>query len=546
MARLSPALFAAAVALGVPAFAAPTAAHPRLVLMLVVDGLPYDQLERYHAQYVQGGFRRLLEQGADFTDAHQAHGVTVTAVGHTAIATGAYPYKHGIISNNWVDDSGKVRYCTEDERYTYIGEKTEPMDGTSPARVLVETLGDQLRYTSGMRSKVIAVSGKDRGAILMGGKSGTAYMYMDRSGDFATSTYYMARYPAWVTAFNAARPQDRYQGKTWTPLLPPAAYAGDAPDPSPPKDRFPFTWGSDSGKAQQDYYMGLKAGPAVDELTLDFARAALAGEQLGHNPTGATDLLSVSLSGHDYVNHAYGPESRMSHDHLLRLDRMLAAFFDTLDKQVGLDNTLVVLSADHGFSNTPEYLRAQLHIDAGRIAPDPLLKELDEALARRFGFKHLLKKSSLPEVYLDYAAIEQHQLAREPVEDAAARFLLGRPGIAQVFTRTQLEHGAVGATRLGLMVQRAWNRQRSGDLFVVPAPYHYFSSATSGASHGTPYTYDSHVPLVLYGKRWIRAARVPDYAEVVDIVPTLAYLLDIRTPSGADGRVLSGALVNAR
>ena len=527
--------------------ATPAPAQPKLVLVLVVDGLPNEQVLRYQNQFGAGGLRRLLDQGASYNNAHQAHGVTVTAVGHTAVLTGAYPYQHGIIANNWIDPVSKTSvYCTEDAAYHYIGADTKPGDGTAPTKLKVDTVGDQLRYASGNRSKVVTVSGKDRGAILLAGKSGTAYMYMDGSGNFASSTYYMAAHPDWVQRYEAAKPQDRYYGKSWTPLLPAAAYAGDAGDdltPSKPGQRntFPFSYYSESGATDASYYGRLKTGPYLDQLTLDFARAAVEGEQLGRNPAGVTDLLGISLSAHDYVNHAYGPESKMSHDHLQRLDRMLADFFNYLDQKVGMDNVLVVLTADHGFPNTPEFSQRQ-HMDAQRIDPSKLVQALEQQLTSRYGVDKLVVAASLPSIHLDYALIEQRGLKRDEVENSAARFLLQQPGVAEVYTRSQFESGAVSGTRIATLMRRAWNREASGDLMVVTRPYWYFGSGSSGTSHGSPYAYDTNVPLILMGQRWIKPGHYGQYAEVVDIAPTLANLLHVRPPAGAEGRVLTETL----
>lgn len=524
-----------------------TAAQPRLVVVLVVDGLPNEQVARYREQFGQGGLRRMIDQGAWFGNAHQAHGVTVTAVGHSAILTGAYPYQHGVIGNNWIDPvTHQSVYCTEDQRYHYIGEDTKAQDGTSPAKLRVDTLGDQLRYATGNRSKVLAVSGKDRGAILLAGKNGTAYMYMDQTGDFASSTYYMQSHPQWVQRYLAAKPQDRYYGKSWTPLLADAAYANDAADdatPSKPgvRNRFPFSYYSESGALDASYYARLKSGPFLDELTLDFARAAIDGEQLGSNPAGVPDLLGVSLSAHDYVNHAYGPESKMSHDHLQRLDRMLAGFFRYLDQKVGMDNVLVVLTADHGFANVPEFSQAQ-HMDARRLDGDKLMAALNQHLQATFKVAGLVQVWSLPNVHLDYALVDRSGLRREDVETAAARFLLGQDGVAEVYTRSQFEHGAVAGTRMATLMRRAWNRQESGDLMVVAKPYWYFGTGTSGTSHGSPYAYDTNVPLMLMGKRWIKPGYYGQYAEVVDLAPTLAHLLRVRPPAAAEGRVLTESL----
>ena len=527
----------------VPAAASATAAQPKLVVVLVVDGLPQEQVTRYREQFGQGGFRRLLEQGAWFSDAHQAHGITVTAIGHSAVLSGAYPYQHGVIGNNWIDPvTKKSVYCTEDGNFHYIGEATQPYDGTAPTRLRVSTLGDELRYATGDKAKVVTVSGKDRGAILLAGKTGTAYMYMEKTGNFASSTYYMQQHPQWVQRYQTAKPQDRYYGKSWTPLLADAAYARDARDdlvPAKPGTRntFPFAYYSDSGKLDGEYYSRLKAGPFLDELTLEFARAAVDGENLGRNPAGVPDILGVSLSAHDYVNHAYGPESRMSHDHLQRLDRMLAGFFADLDRKVGMDNVLVVLTADHGFANVPEFAETR-GFSAKRIDGAKLVDGLNQHLATTLGIDKLVTTSSLPNIYLDYALAEKGGVHRAALEDAAARFLLQQEGLAQVYTRTQMETGAV-ATRMDTLMRRAWNRQLSGDLMVVTKPAWYFGKGAGGTSHGTPYTYDTNVPLMVFGPRWIKPGAYGQYAEVVDIAPTLAHLLRIRQPSASEGRVLT-------
>ena len=527
-----------------PVAVLPPVAQPKLVVVIVVDGLPSEQVQRYRDQFGQGGFRRLLDQGASFGNAHQAHGNTVTAVGHAAILSGAYPYQHGVIGNDWIDPATRTSvYCTEDSAYTYIGEETKPGDGTSPAKLRVGTLGDELRYASGNRAKVVTVSGKDRGAILLAGKTGTAYMYMDKSGNFASSTYYMPAHPEWVQRYQSARPQDRYYGKSWTPLLADSAYVNDAGDEFYPakagvNNRFPFLFRSDSGKPDADYFKRLKTGPFLDELTLDFARAAVEGENLGNNPAGVPDLLGVSLSAHDYVNHAFGPESKMSHDHLQRLDRMLAGFFGFLDRRVGMDNVVVVLTADHGFGNAPEFARAR-HFDAQRLDGKKMIAALNQHMADKFAIDKLVVATSLPNIHLDYALIDKRGLKRDDVENAAARFLLGYAGVAQVFTRTQFEAGNVADTRMAVLMRRAWNRQLSGDLMVVTKPYWYFGTATSGASHGSPYAYDTNVPLIIMGKRWIKPGAYGQYAEVVDIVPTLAHVLHLRPPAAAEGRVLT-------
>jgi predicted AlkP superfamily pyrophosphatase or phosphodiesterase len=544
--KLSLSIFAAAA---MASALCQAAEQPKLVVVLVVDGLPNEQVLRYRDQFGKGGFRRLLDQGAWFSNAHQAHGITVTAVGHAAVLSGAYPYQHGVVGNNWIDPvTHATTYCTEDTAYTYLGEETRPSDGTSPSRLRVSTLGDELRYASGDRAKVVTVSGKDRGAILLAGKTGTAYMYMDKSGNFASSSYYMQAHPAWVQRFQAARPQDRYYGKSWTPLLPAAAYAGDAEEPPASanggRNRFPFSYYSESGALDASYYARLRVGPYLDELTLEFARAAVEGENLGRNPAGVPDVLGVSLSSHDYVNHAFGPESKMSHDHLQRLDRMLAGFFGYLEQRVGMDNVMVVLTADHGFPNVPAFAQAHHH-DAGRINGDKLVSALEQHLAGKFSVPGLVLGTAspnvLPNIYLDHELVAKNGLKSADVEQAASQFLLLQPGVNEVYTRSQFEAGAATPTRIATLMRRAWNRQVSGDLMVVNKP-NWFPGSGSGTSHGSPYSYDTNVPLMIMGKRWIRPGAYGQYAEVVDIAPTLAHLLRVRPPSGAEGRVLTETL----
>jgi len=520
---------------------------PKLVVVIVVDGLPQEQVLKYRAQYGAGGFRLLLQRGAWFGNAHHAHAVTLTAPGHAAVLSGAYPYQSGIIANEWIDRRTLAAvYCTGDPAHSYIGEETRKLDGTSPANLRVTTLGDELRYSNGGQSRVLALSGKDRGAILLAGKTGTAYMYMDKSGRFASTTYYMKEHPQWRERYYAARPQDRWFGKSWTLALPETAYARSIADGQPwfPNyrgmgNRFPFAPGRGAAKPDAAYYAALMGTPYGDELTLEFARAAIEGENLGRNPAGVPDLLGVSLSTHDYVNHGFGPESRESHDHLLHLDRSLADFFRYLDKRFGLDSVLIALTADHGFVNVPEYGQSQ-GLPGMRIDSRKLMADLNEQLAARFGPGTYATHLSYPTILLDSKLIDANSLDRAEVEAAAARILTDHPAIAAVYTRTQLESGALTGGRLGTLVQRAWHRQLSGDLYVVQRPHAMFGSNV--ATHGSPYSYDTNVPLMLFGARWIRPGASASYAEVVDLAPTLAYLLETRPPSATEGRVLGEIL----
>ena len=408
------------------------AAAPKLIVFLVVDGLPMRQVLSYRDQLQPDGFKRFLERGAWFANAHYGHGHTVTAAGHATMLTGAYPERSGIISNEWRDaKSFEQVYNTGDTAYQYIEHKTDPLAGTSPRNLRAETVGDVLRSVQ-PESKVIGISGKDRGAILPAGHKGTAYMYMSEDGQFASSTYYMPSHPQWVKAFNAAKPADAFFGKTWAPLLPEAAYARSVPDGQPWQSnagngsKLPAVLGDKMDGPGPRFYGNILPSPFGDELTLAFARAAIEGEQLGAD--AKTDILSVSLSSHDYVNHAFGPESRLSHDHFLHLDRYLQGFFKYLDEKVGAGNYVAVLTADHGFADTPAWAKSQGR-DAELLNPALLQAKLNEGLVKKFGEGRWVAGFSAAGVLFDHKQIAARGLQPAEVYAEAKRLMLQVNGV---------------------------------------------------------------------------------------------------------------------
>lgn len=519
---------------------APRGKPPRLFVLLVVDGLPQWQLTAYRDQLAPDGLARLLERGAWFAEAHHGHAHTVTAAGHAALLSGAYPQRSGIIGNDWRDPaSGAPVYCTSDAGARYIGHPTRPLDGTSPRNLRVETVGDMLRRAD-PRAKVVAVSGKDRGAILPAGQRGSAYMYQASSGQFASTTHYMARHPDWVEAFNAARPADRYFGAHWQALLPDAAYDRSLPDAQTwfaAGGRLPMPMSSaDDGAPGPVFYANLLRSPFGDALTLDFARAAIAGEQLGRD--AVPDILSISLSGHDYVNHAFGAESRLSHDHLLQLDRLFQRFFRDLDAQVGAGRYILLLTSDHGFQPAPESSARAGH-EAGRINLGQTLGRVNAGLEQRFGAGRwvTLSASSL--------LIDRAQLARHPgldidtVADAARALLQAEPGIGPAFTRAELASGSRAGQPFFTAMQRAWHPALSGEVQFSFRP-HWLPAfgAGTGTTHGSPHRYDSHVPIAIYGPGWLRPGRIDQPVDVVDIAPTVAGWLGVAPPATSQGRPL--------
>ncbi len=532
------ALFLAASCATTGSGPAATAAKPRLVVLLVVDGLPQRQVVDYRDQLAPDGLRRLLDRGAWFSDAHYGHAFTVTAAGHATMLTGTYAHRHGIIGNDWRNlATGAIEYCTGDTEHSYIGHKTNKLDGTSPRNLKVETLGDVLRRAN-PASKVIAISGKDRGAILPAGKTGTAYMYMQQTGQFASSTYYMKEHPPWVQAYNAAKPADAYFHQEWKPLLADAAYAKSLPDGQKwyaKGGKLPKKLGEGQDKPGPLFYGALTPSPFGDRMALDFARAAIAGEKLGQDD--ATDILSVSLSGHDYINHAYSAESRLSHDHVLQVDRLLQAFFRDLDATVGKDNYLVVMTADHGFMPAPEH-SLSLGRDAGRQSGSQTVARLNAGLAKNFGAGNWVRNISALGLVFDRDVVATAGVDAKALREEARQLLLAEPGIAVAYTRDELESGSrAGAPHFDAM-RKAWHREISGDVQFALKPWWMMTSSSSMTTHGSPHPYDTNVPILFYGPKWVKAGRHDARVEVADIAPTLARVLGVPPPPASEGKVL--------
>ena len=505
-----------------------TGGRPRLAVVIVVDGMPQRQAVDYRDQLAPDGFERFFSRGAWFTEAHYGYANTETAPGHTTIATGANPHRSGIIANQWLDTTtGALTYCFGDSGATYIGHRTGQRDGTSPKNLLAETLGDAMRRAD-ERSKVIAIADKDRGAIAPAGKRGTAYIYREDTGQFASTTYYMKEHPKWVTEFNAAKHVDRYVGAEWKPLLGEGAYAR-----SQPGGKLPQALPAQAGPK---YYGEVMGTPFGDDLVLQFARAAIAGEQLGRD--GSPDLLFVSLSTHDYLNHAHGAESRISHDHILYIDRALQEFFNDLDVAIGRDNYVAVITADHGFTPTPE-LSKSLGRNAGRIPPITLLTRLNAGLVKKFGAGRWVTGFSAHALVLNHPLARSRALSIDEIAKETRELLAVEPGIAGAYTRAELEGGARPDDPIFEAARKSWHPRRSADLHLVLKPYWLLGAHTSGTTHGSPHPYDTNVPLLLYGPAWIPAAgRIDKRVEVSDIAPTLARILGVPPPAQSEGRPL--------
>ena len=537
---------------------------PKLVLQITVDQLRGDMPTAYLDRMGKGGFKYLLNEGVVYKDAHHNHANTETIVGHSTLATGALPAVHGMIGNVWYDDKlQRLVYNVEDSKYPLLSadadvnqkteidptQRTAKSSGRSPSNIQVSTFSDEVMIASNGKAKVFGVSVKDRGAISMAGHMGKAFWFSKKSGEFVTSEYYYDKYPEWVSSFNAAKPTKKYDKNTWALSQPKESYIFGKQDTQAWESVLPgfgTTFPHAYGEMTNPYFNTfLTLSPAGDELTLDFAKAIVNNEQLGQD--NITDYLSVSFSSTDYVGHIFGPSSLEAEENMLRLDRTLADLLKFIDKKVGLDNTLIVLSADHGAAEVPAYL-SSLGMETKVVTP----KEWDKApsmkaLKKQFGFDTALIKSYFhPYIYLDRDLIARRKLSLEQVQKAVADEVSKFDGVALAVTSTNLETGNIPQDYLHTLVANNHSKVRSGDIYVV-LEAHRFVADMEGLSvastHGSPWGYDTFVPLIFAGFN-LDDETVYKRVSTTDIAVTLSAMLGIKAPSGAQGNILEKVIDN--
>ena len=542
--------------------AAKTIEPPRLVLEIVVDQLRGDMPALVLERCGPGGFRYMTEKGVWYKNAHHPHSNTETIVGHVTLSTGAYPSRHGMVGNVWFDaESDRLMYNIEDANYQATGgvgardmdaevdpSQVAKTEGRSPHTIVTTTFSDELGLFYGDKAKIFAVSGKDRGAVSMAGHLGKAFWYTTKDGGFASSTYYYKEFPKWVDEWNEKKKADAYYGTQWELSNDKSTYRYGAQDDRSyenPADLgfgrvFPHPYGE---KGNKYYYTLLLASPAADELTVDFAKELISSEGLGQD--NIPDYLAVSLSSTDYVGHTFGPASLETEENLLRLDRTLADLFTFVDKEVGLEYTLIVLSADHGTPEIPQYI-SEKGLSAGRINLDRLdYSELDQELRQQYGIgKEVIKMTFHPYVYLDHELIEKKGLDLAEVSRLVARELIKFDGIGYAIPSADIAAGNFPDTSpIGRQVLRNFNPKRSGDIYMIYEP-HWCATAdgdVAAVNHGSPWRYDTFVPIVFAGNN-IRAGRVSRPVETVDIASTLSAYLGIKPPSGSVGKPLEEVL----
>ena len=523
----------------------------RFVLQITIDGLRADLINRYANGFSKGGFRLLTEKGTYYTNAHYQFANTETIVGHATLATGTFPSQHGMVGNVWFDrDAGELAYNIEDPDHPIIptrkneskGAQVDPAQkksrtqGRSPAVLLAPTIGDGLAAYFGGRSKIFGVSGKDRSAVSMAGHAGKAFWFSTNTGDFVTSTYYYDTYPDWVVKWNDLRQAEGYAGKSWALLNDPSTYLLADQDDRPYEADlkgygrvFPHPFGQADDKL---LYTRILISPIGDQLTLDFCKSLITHEQLGQDEI--PDYLSISFSGVDAVNHFFGPSSLENEDVVVQLDRTLEDLFSFIDKSIGFMRTLVVFSADHGMADMPEYMTG-LGYKAGRLDPDQIVSTANR-VGQKYGIDEVVRFFYRPYLYLNDEKIAAAKLDRIKVEHAIADALTDFDGIALAVASSRLT--VQQSNPLISKVRNNHHVSRSGDIYIIQEPYWFlFDKGPVAAMHGSPWRYDTHVPVVFMGPT-ITPNTVYRLVHPVDVAPTIAALLGMTPPGSAQGSLL--------
>jgi hypothetical protein len=534
----------------------------RLAVLVVFDQMRGDYLQRWDELFGADGFHRLEREGVWFQNCHYPYAGTVTGPGHSSLVTGTSPDRHGIIFNEWFDRKlGDEVYCAADPRYQRVppapkkeppakekeDKGKEPMaekdrgQGT-PELLLAPTLGDALKAATGGRAKVLSLSLKDRASVLPGGKHPDACYWFDPAdGVFVTSAYYRDAIHPWVADYNAAKAADAWFGKDWTRLrtdLDYEKYSG--PDDVVGEDTgvaqgrtFPHPMDGGLKAPGRRYYNALYNSPFGNELLLGLVKRAIDAEKLGTRDV--PDLLCVSFSSNDPVGHIWGPDSQEVLDTTLRSDRIIAELLDYLDAKVGKGRYVLALSADHGVCPLPE-VAAKQGKEARRVVAADQSKAITEFLEKTFPKKaegKPIRKFLNGSVYLNPAWVRAQGVEQAKVEEALAAWLKTQPAVETAYTRTELLRGVPEDDRIGQMVRRSFYAERSGDVIILTKPYYLVWSRLKGTGHGSPYPYDTHVPLVVFGPGVVPGAR-KDLVTPQATAAMLAKALGIKPPAMAE------------
>lgn len=535
-----------------------TESKPNLVLQITVDGLRADLIERYKHNFSDNGFKYLMDQGVYYKNANYEHANTETIVGHVSLATGAPPAVHGMVGNVWFDRGlDRLVYNVEDPNYSMLTsgagvdksteidptQKAAAGDGRSPEPILSTTFSDELVISNNGQSRVFSVSVKDRGAISLAGHGGKAFWFSKAQSQFVTSDYYYDTNPFWVDRWNEKAIPAKYSGKRWELSLPKDQYSlqENSKDHKVDLGGFARTFPHPYGPASYKYYSTmLTVSPAGDEITADFAKTLLAQEKLGSGD--ATDYLAISFSSNDYVVHLYGASSFETEDNLIRLDKTLADLFKFVDDSIGLENTLIVLSADHGVPEASPTVNTLGFRQPFYFNKDVLLTDaLMTRLKNEFGLeKDVIKLYAQPYIYLDHDLIAAKKVSLRDVQKVIAEEVMKVKGVATAVTSEDIASNRVADSRVNELIRNNYHPLRSGDVYMVFGPRTYINDMdglTIASTHGSPWRYDTHVPVIFAGHN-LKPQIVTRPVTPYDIAPTLSGYLDVSAPSGATGVML--------
>jgi predicted AlkP superfamily pyrophosphatase or phosphodiesterase len=541
-------LIVTAILISISSLAQPTNT-PKLVVGIVVDQMRMEYLYRFERKYGDGGFKRLMSQGYTLKNAHYNYVPTYTGPGHASIYSGTTPAIHGIISNDWYDKNLKKGVnCVGDDRQKPIGSDGGNGD-VSPWRLLSTTVSDELELATQRRAKVVGISMKDRGAVLPAGHTPDgAYWFDGTTGKFITSSYYKQGLPTWLEKFNAQGLAEKYLSQDWKTAFPIEQYKESGPDDSPyenkpkGKEKPTFPYSLKDLRKENGNFEYVISTPFGNDLLADLAIAAIDGETMGKDEW--PDMLAVSFSSTDYVGHAVGPNAVEIEDIYIRLDKNIETLLSKLDATVGKGQYVVFLTADHAVADVPSYLK-DLKIPADNLKSQALRAGLTDYLKQYFPDKNIIEDMSGDQIFLNSDTFNgdprttgiDFLVATELIRN----YLLRQDGIAEVYTRQMLLSGDYGETGIKGSARRGFHTKRSGDLWIVMEPGWLGSSSFTGTSHGTAYTYDTHVPIIFYGFG-VKSGSSVLYHPITDIAPTLSILLKIKFPSGCTGQPVAEVL----
>lgn len=483
---------------------------PKIVVGIVVDQMRYDYIYRFWDDFGQDGFKRLINEGHFFRNAQFGYVPTYTGPGHASIYTGTTPSSHGIIANSWYDkSSGKNMYCAQDDEMRTIGD-TSSSGNMSPHNMLTTTFADELKLFHD--GKVIGISLKDRGAILPAGHSADAAYWMNNDGKWISSSYYMDKLPDWLLKINKNNPAANYmEGKIWRV-----------------KNEFTHNLNEmyliSGGSA-------IKTTPLGNTILKDLAIEILKEERLGKRNT--TDILTISFSSTDYIGHKYGPHAGEIKDTYIKLDRDIAQLLQVIDSEIGFENTILFLTADHGVVSEPNEL-LERNIPAGYFESSIMIESLKSHLDQNFGRQDWIKNYSNNNLYLNHDIINTHNLSLQKIQQVCADFLLNFDGVKNTFTSTQMHNNEYQNSFYSL-IQRGYNQKRSGDVIIVlQTGWISIYWEKGGTTHGSSYSYDTHVPLIFWGGK-ILHGKTDRLINIRDIAPTISMILGTSFPNGCTG-----------